>query len=182
MDIQKIVSESRASQNKEELTFLLSKLNEIKPKVILEIGSWRGYSAEVWQKAFEPEWMLALESDRNVADPELIDQIPFMFRDSHLQDTLQAVKEHLGDKQVDFLFIDGDHTYEGVKRDFELYSPLVREGGIIALHDIALNEPKWVEAGVEVCKLWGEICYESAYRWDEIKGEQGTGTGILYVV
>jgi hypothetical protein len=34
------------------------------------------------------------------------------------------------------LFIDGDHTYEGVRRDFEMYSPLVRKGGIIAFHDI----------------------------------------------
>jgi hypothetical protein len=30
---------------------------------------------------------------------------------------------------VDFLFIDGDHTYEGVKKDFEMYSPLVRREG-----------------------------------------------------
>jgi predicted O-methyltransferase YrrM len=42
---------------------------------------------------------------------------------------------------LDVLFIDGDHTYEGVRRDFELYSPLVRGGGIIVLHDIAQHLP-----------------------------------------
>jgi hypothetical protein len=38
--------------------------------------------------------------------------------------------------EVDFLFIDGDHSYEGVKKDFEMYSPLVKSGGLIAFHDI----------------------------------------------
>jgi predicted O-methyltransferase YrrM len=39
-------------------------------------------------------------------------------------------------KRLDFLFIDGDHTYEGVKQDFEMYTPLVRKGGLVAMHDI----------------------------------------------
>ena len=36
---------------------------------------------------------------------------------------------------IGFLFIDGDHRYEGVKKDFELYSPKVKVDGIIAFHD-----------------------------------------------
>lgn len=39
------------------------------------------------------------------------------------------------DIQIDFLFIDGDHSYEGVKTDFELYSKLLSNRGIIAIHD-----------------------------------------------
>lgn len=39
------------------------------------------------------------------------------------------------DIQIDFLFIDGDHSYEGVKSDFELYSKLLSPKGIIVLHD-----------------------------------------------
>ncbi len=39
------------------------------------------------------------------------------------------------DIQIDFLFIDGDHSYEGVKTDFELYSKLLSDRGIIAIHD-----------------------------------------------
>ena len=34
-----------------------------------------------------------------------------------------------------FLFIDGDHSYEGCKADFEAWSPLVKPGGMIAFHD-----------------------------------------------
>lgn len=36
---------------------------------------------------------------------------------------------------MDILFIDSDHTYDGVKRDFELYSTLIKDDGIIGLHD-----------------------------------------------
>ncbi len=39
------------------------------------------------------------------------------------------------DIKIDVLFIDGDHSYEGVKQDFELYSNIVNPKGIIILHD-----------------------------------------------
>ena len=39
------------------------------------------------------------------------------------------------DIKIDFLFIDGDHSYEGVKKDFELYSTILSEKGVIMLHD-----------------------------------------------
>jgi len=37
--------------------------------------------------------------------------------------------------KIDLLFIDGDHSYEGVKLDFELYSKLVSPKGVIIIHD-----------------------------------------------
>jgi len=36
---------------------------------------------------------------------------------------------------VDFLFIDGDHTYEGLRDDWESWSGLVAPDGLVALHD-----------------------------------------------
>ncbi len=39
------------------------------------------------------------------------------------------------DIKIDFLFIDGDHSYEGVKKDFELYSTILSDNGIIVIHD-----------------------------------------------
>lgn len=54
--------------------------------------------------------------------------------------------------KLDLLLIDGDHSYEGVLEDYSTYSPLVRQGGVIALHDIA---PKGPEQGVP--KAWKTI-------------------------
>jgi hypothetical protein len=41
----------------------------------------------------------------------------------------------LEDIKIDLLFIDGDHSYEGVKRDFDLYSQILSPNGIIIIHD-----------------------------------------------
>ncbi|HOF00470.1 MAG TPA: class I SAM-dependent methyltransferase [Spirochaetota bacterium] len=38
--------------------------------------------------------------------------------------------------KIDFLFIDGDHSYEGVKKDWDLYSPLLKPNSIVLFHDI----------------------------------------------
>lgn len=43
------------------------------------------------------------------------------------------------DIKIDFLFIDGDHSYDGVSKDFNLYSTIMNEGGIIAIHDTDPN-------------------------------------------
>ena len=41
----------------------------------------------------------------------------------------------LEDIKIDLLFIDGDHSYEGVKKDFELYSQILSPNGVIMIHD-----------------------------------------------
>lgn len=43
------------------------------------------------------------------------------------------------DIKIDYLHIDGDHSYEGVKKDFELYSEIISKNGIITIHDTDKN-------------------------------------------
>jgi len=54
--------------------------------------------------------------------------------------------------EVDFLFIDGNHSYESVLCDFLLYYPLVKTGGIVGFHDTKLSE-----SNMGVPKLISEI-------------------------
>lgn len=49
-------------------------------------------------------------------------------------DSVEA-SEGIEDESLDFVFIDADHTYEGVKRDIEAWAPKVRPGGIVSGHD-----------------------------------------------
>jgi len=42
------------------------------------------------------------------------------------------------DRPIDLLFIDGDHRYDRVKADFDIFEPKVVDGGIIAMHDVGV--------------------------------------------
>ena len=48
--------------------------------------------------------------------------------------SVEAVKQ-FADGSLDFVFIDGNHTYDFVKEDITLWTPKVRSGGIVAGHD-----------------------------------------------
>ena len=45
---------------------------------------------------------------------------------------------------IDLIFIDGDHSYEGVKRDWELFVPHVKPSGIVIFHDTIWDLPPYV--------------------------------------
>lgn len=49
------------------------------------------------------------------------------------------------DYEFDYLFIDGDHQYDAVKRDFEEWYPKLSHGGYVLIHDSAANRggPYW---------------------------------------
>jgi len=57
------------------------------------------------------------------------------------------VRRALGGNQIDVLFIDGDHSKNGVMRDYSMYEPLVRPGGAIIFDDY--NDARW-SPGVKV--------------------------------
>lgn len=64
--------------------------------------------------------------------------------------TVNKLKEKLNGREVNLLYIDGEHTYEAVKGDYERYSPLVKN--IIVIHDIVLEELKDT-----IGKFWNEL-------------------------
>ena len=103
--------------------------------------------------------------------------------DSQKQETVDEVKAELPNGTCDCLFIDADHTYEGVKKDFELWSPLVRNGGSIIFHDIVDHSE--ANPACQVKKFWDEyraahpmgIYFEIAYH----TAPDWAGLGIVEV-
>ena len=90
--------------------------------------------------------------------------------DSKSQEIVKAVSD-LG--PFDLVFIDGDHTYEGVREDWKNYAPL---GRTVVLHDIIKpKEGERQELGV--WKLWTEIHDE---KQEYLGKDSKMGLGIVY--
>ena len=177
-----------------EITKLLKILKDLKPKIVLEIGTAGGGTLFLFTKMANPEATIisvdlpVRKFRRGYAEWKIPlyqsftkkgQKIKLLRADSHNPKTFKLVKTFLDDKKVDFLFIDGDHTYEGVKRDFNMYSKLVRKGGIIAFHDI-VKVP--LTSGCRVYKFWDEIKHD--YEYIEIiedKKQEWAGIGVIYL-
>lgn len=67
------------------------------------------------------------------------------------------------DNYLDFIYIDGDHSYKAVKKDIELYYPKVSEGGVIGGHDFCGSCPGVCRAVIEFCDK-NNIKFQS---WDK---------------
>ena len=105
-------------------------------------------------------------------------KLHFIRQDSHKPATLARVKKIIGSGELDLLFIDGDHSYEGVRKDWEMYSPLVGTDGLIIFHDIVDHSK--THPGCKVDRLWNELKRENE-TWDFVDstGDQWGGIGVL---
>ncbi len=175
----------RTLQIYSEILSLARSVASLKPRVILEIGTYSGGTAFLWSQIASE---LVLSCDMNdQADRRLLFEafpppgsrvsVTTLQGNSHDPSMVRRVKDHLRSRSVDFLFIDGDHSLEGVRADFEDYAPLVRTGGLVAFHDIVEKQP---EASTQVQRFWLEVKdqYESeAFVHDE--EQVGFGIGLL---
>jgi predicted O-methyltransferase YrrM len=139
-------------QLRDEIKTLTNLVEKERPQSVLEIGTAKGGSFYIWSRHLDSvDRLISLDLPGGRFGGGYDEQKTEIFRefspskkmdfvraDSHQSATYHEVSD-LVDGGIDFLFIDGDHTYEGVKQDFEMYSELVSEGGIIALHDIVTH-------------------------------------------
>lgn len=187
------------SQNLLEFEELLKEYNKLKPTRFIEIGSLYGWTLQHFIHYGEEnstalsidlpvrrfvgpnDWRVEKQEDnyKNVwpiwAKTKNC-KLHLIADSSQNIKTLEKTKSVFKGELVDFLFIDGDHSYRGVKSDYEMYGPLVRSGGIIAFHDIGKNE----EGGCNI--LWNEIKTTRSNYKEILKDEKNEkGIGILYV-
>lgn len=186
-------SEFGITQVRSEIVGLLDRLRAIAPRTVVEVGTHKGGNSFLFCHAL-PSVERVIGVDLCVQNaPKLIyfarpgQVYRALHGDSQTQEMLGRVRSHLRGNSIDFLFIDGDHSYKGARADFELYAPLVRRGGIIALHDIVpdhrtrYGKDTGCYAG-EVYKLWAEL--KQRHDCEELvdnPGQDGFGIGIVKV-
>lgn len=177
-------------QVRSEFVQIAELIKKQKPRVIVEIGTANGGTLSAWCALGAPDstivsidlpggihgggyayWRTSIY--RQFAQPK--QKLHLLRADSHQPNTLAQLKKLLPPEGIDFLFIDGDHTYAGVKADYEMYSPLVCKGGWVALHDICLHPP---EMDCHVDKFWAEIAGKNGTCRELIENPKQGGFGI----
>jgi len=177
-------------QMRSELVEYARIVAELRPKTALEIGTFRGETLFIHSRLATPSaTLISIDFPgsllgriwRWVHTPifnrftQKGQTLHLLRADSHRKETLSTVSKLLNGRQLDLLFVDGDHSYAGVRADFEMYAPFVRFGGVVAFHDIAVQPMP-----SEVARFWNEI--KPHYRHKEIlhsTAKDAMGIGVI---
>jgi cephalosporin hydroxylase len=182
-------------QKRYEVLRLLEVVASLQPRKVCEIGAYNGGTlflfaqmcaptAEIISIDLEYSPVKRKNFPRFARDGQRIICIE---ADSQTESTRDRVRSILSGDELDYLFIDGDHSFEGVSRDFELYSPLVRAGGVIAFHDIVPDS--WTRTGIpstncsgDVPRFWSQLRsrYDGCEEFIEEPNQDGYGIGVLH--
>jgi predicted O-methyltransferase YrrM len=157
--------------------------------VVIEVGSSSGGTLALWAELAAPDGLLVSvdlpqgpgeaftdEALRRAAGGRRL--VPVR-ADSASPRARTAVAEALGTRRADLLFLDGGHQAATVRSDFRTYAPWVRDGGIVALHDIVRHPPR---PDVRVHELWWELKARfpgSAEEIFEARDQDWGGIGLL---
>lgn len=178
-------------QIEEEITEALDHIQHSAPETVCEIGTDNGGTTLLLGSC--------LESVRHVVGVDLYvknkrqlrllrkhgQQIDLIEGSSHDPGTFKRVQDLLGLKKIDLLLIDGDHSYEGVEKDFLLYRTLVRDDGQIMFHDIVEDHGQrfgraTLASSGGVPKFWNHIKRQYDYQEFVADPEQdGMGIGLI---
>jgi predicted O-methyltransferase YrrM len=138
-------------------SLLYGLVRSMKPEICVEIGSARGKSACFIGMALKENGhgrLYAIDPHEPTAwnDTNSVDTFEtFLGNISALELSKQVtvIRSHSQDaardwdRPIDLIFIDGDHSYEGVKRDWDLFVPHIKPFGIVVFHDTMWDLPPY---------------------------------------
>lgn len=141
---------SQGMMHLKDVEALSALLLALKPKRIFEIGTFRGASSQMMLRLLPKVEVISIafvndEATRKFNNDELAvedvgalvsaenrPRYTQLIGDSHKIDPEAFVRDH---GRMDLVFIDGDHSREGVRQDTELARAILAKGGAIAWHD-----------------------------------------------
>ncbi len=157
-----------SNQHPEEIGAVCELARSLRPKIILEIGTSQGGTLYLFSRLVQPGGtVISIDKPGEPSSVRPVmraifrtfgkmfgTQVITLDRDSHVSNTHAEIERVLAGRKIDLLFIDGDHSYEGVKQDFHTYRQWVSPNGLIAMHDIAHSDR---HPTIQVPRFWREL-------------------------
>jgi len=170
----------------DHLPFAYDIVEAVRPKTVVELGVYNGLSFFAFCQSMTENNIdgvaYAIDCWEGDEHTDAYDNSIFQDVQQHARENYRGITylmkmffsealQHFDDDAIDLLHIDGLHTYEAVKEDFETWYPKVRPGGIVLFHDVM--------ARLKDFGAW-KFFEELERSHDEIfKFHHGFGLGVL---
>lgn len=142
----------------EEILTLAYWVDGFKPNNILEIG-YRGSTFHILSNLSTGKKVAVdiFDDGRTKMSHYMMygEDFKLVIGNSQTEETKNKIKQFC--PEYDLIFIDGDHSYEGVKKDFYLYKDLLSTRGYIIFHDIDPEHVFKDNDGGQVYKFWQDL-------------------------
>ena len=173
-----VVDGIEAAQNAAEITEVIERVRRTLPPVkrFMEVGVLHGGSAIRYAHALcAPDATVLLcdiDLPRFQKAARILKDTGYEVHCLHAgPETVAQVHDILTGAPLDLLHIDANHEYPYVKADWLTYSPLVRPGGVVLLHDVCGKEG--------VIQFWAEL-KKTQPRTETVRISNGPGIGIVW--
>lgn len=153
------VHEETGHPNHVELPYVVATAAALGARDVFEFGTFHGRTTYHLAHALPEARVTTLDLPREENPHSFADRVGEIYRDTPEADRIRELRidarvfdpaEEAGG--YDFIWVDGDHSYEGVRNDTEKALELLRPGGTIMWHDFSPDSPGLVEYVAELTR------------------------------